>query len=213
MDLELERTARLIEEARGGRREASEELFRTYGEVLEKAMKRRLRDAPSPRFDTSDIVQEALADAVAHFGDFEHRGQGSFRRWLLRILENRLRMALHREHAQKRDSRQEVFPTANRGPRSETSPASALAASVTSPSAAASAEEERERIEGVLARLSPDHAEVIRLVKMREMTITAAARRMGRTENAVKKLRARALLAMRAELGSTPPSSGAGSAR
>jgi len=204
MDLELERTAKLIEEARAGRRAASEELFRTYRDVLEKAMQRRLRAAGSPRFDHSDIVQEALVDAVAHFGDFEDRGQGSFRRWLLRILENRLRMALHREHAQKRDARQEVRPGRIGGPESEGRPASALAGSVTSPSAAAAAGEERERIEAILARLSPDHAEVIRLVKMREMTLAETALRMGRTENAVKKLLARALLAMKVELGSEP---------
>ena len=209
MDLELERTARLIEEARAGRREASEELFRTYREVLERAMKRRLRRAPSPRFDRSDVVQEALADAVVHFADFEHRGQGSFRRWLLKLLENRLRMALHREHAQKRDSRLEAFPSGSGAAAVRPS----LAASVTSPSAAAAAGEERELIERILHRLSPDHAEVIRLIKMRELTIAAAARRMGRTENAVKKLLARALLAMRAELGHPPPSSGQESPR
>ena len=200
MDFDLDRTAKLIAEARAGRREASDELFRAYGEVLGRAIRRRMHGARSPRFDTSDVVQEALADAVLHFDDFEPRGPGSFRRWLLAILENRLRMAVHREHAEKRDARREAAPA--RG-RSGSFP-SALAGSVTSPSSAAAAGEERERVELLLARLSPDHAEVVRLVKIRELSVAEAARRMGRTENAVKKLLARALLAMRAELGRSP---------
>src|SRR5262245_37975510 len=95
MDLELERTRKLIEEARAGKREAYEELLRTYRADLE----RRLRGHVSPqlgqRVDSSDVIQEAVIDAVKGFDSFEYRGQGSFRAWLGRILENRLRMDVH----------------------------------------------------------------------------------------------------------------------
>ena len=197
MDLELERTAKLIQAARAGRRDAYEELFAAYRGDLERAMKHRLRPGASPRFDASDVVQETLADAVAHFVSFEHRGPGSFRRWLVRILENRLKMTLQRESAEMRDRAREVgLTSAAQGSIAE--------ASATSPSAAAAKGEDRERIQRVLARLPRDHAEVIRLVKLRERSIAQVAHAMGRTENAVKKLLARALLSLRDELRDVP---------
>jgi RNA polymerase sigma-70 factor (ECF subfamily) len=196
LDLELERTRKLIEAARGGRREAYEELFRMYRGALERELHGRLRVRADARFDASDVVQEALADAVRGFDSFEHRGPGSFRRWLARILENRVRMMFQHARREKRDRAREVAQGLGNGTEIDRA-RSRLAASITSPSAAAAAGEERARVARALEQLSPDHRTVIRLVRLEQRTIAEAAASMGRSENAVKKLLARALLALR----------------
>lgn len=198
-DPELEGTRRLIEDARAGKRAAYEELFRLYSEDLGRRV-RRLDLPRGARVAASDVIQETLCDALRGFDSFEPRGPGSFRRWLARILEHRVRMLANHQHAQKRDARREVEVAAD-GPASGTAPVERLAGSVQSPSSVAARGERREALERALERLSDDHREVLRLVKLHELPIAAAAQEMRRSENAVKKLLARALLELRAVLG------------
>jgi RNA polymerase sigma-70 factor (ECF subfamily) len=198
MDLGLERTRDLIQAARAGQREAYEELFRAHRADLAREIANKMRARRSSRCERSDIVQQTLLDAVAHFDTFEPRGPGSFRRWLVRILENRLYMSVRRERREKRDARRDVQleNESVAGSRRE-----ATSGSTASPSFGAARREERERVRAALERLPAEHARVIRLVKLEELSIAVAAQRMSRSENAVKKLLARALLALRAELG------------
>ncbi len=199
MDLELDETRRLVGAARSGSREAYEQLFRMYREDLE----RRARAHLGPRasgIDASDLVQETLTDAVRGFERFEPRGAGSFRGWLARILENRLLQVVRAEKREKRDTAREEPLVQSGGSAAAGTPR--VQASATSPSQGAVRREEREQIEGALAALPPDQAEVIRLVKLEELRLDEVAQRMGRSENAVKKLLARALLRLRGELGS-----------
>jgi len=200
-DGELERTRRLIEEARAGRREAYEELFRIYSEELG-ARVQRLALPRGPRVAASDVIQETLVDAVRGFEAFEPRGPGSFRGWLGRILDNRVRMLANTLHAQKRDARREVnLRTGELSSSDAHDPTPSLAGSGTSPSGAAAIGERGEALERALAKLSRDHQEVLRLIKLHEHSIAETARTMGRSENAVKKLLARALLELRTALG------------
>jgi len=60
-----------------------------------------------------------------------------------------------------------------------------------------------ERLERALGRLSPDHAEVVRLVKIEGLRIRDVAERMGRSETAVKNLLLRALGSLREAFGET----------
>ena len=199
-DFDLEQTRRWIDAARAGQREAYEELFRLHREDLTREARRL--GAGHGRLDSSDVVQEALADAVREFDSFEYCGEGSFRRWLHKILENRVRTAWKHAHAQKRDARREV----DWGHPTETAVSgvdgvASLADSGVSPTAAARRREQECELSAALERLSPDHREVIRLVKLRELSLADVAGVMGRSENAVKKLLARALLELRGVLG------------
>jgi len=188
MEPDSESTQRLFEQARAGRREAYEALFELHRPELDREVKRRLRGRAA-RLDASDVVQEAFADAVRGFASFEPRGPGSFRGWLARIVENRLRMMLKAKRAAKRDVELETALSSGIAPDSATSPISAAARS-----------ERAEEVERALSRLSPAHREVLRLVRLRERSIADAACAMGRSENAVKKLLARALLELREEI-------------
>jgi RNA polymerase sigma-70 factor (ECF subfamily) len=187
----VDRTRRLVQEARAGCREAFDELFSSQRPRLERALRGRVPRALAPRVDVSDIVQAALLDAYRGLERFEDRGEGSFVRWLRRVAENRLRMELGRH-----------LGRARRELGREVSPERSLerAASVTSPSSAAGRGERGEIVARALARLHPDHREVLRCVRVEGRSIAEAARAMGRSENAVKKLLARASLELASRL-------------
>jgi RNA polymerase sigma-70 factor (ECF subfamily) len=188
MDSELRRTQALVERARSGERRAYEELFRVHRAWLE----RRVRDRCPRKLEASDLIQDALVDAVRGFDGFRPRGPGSFRAWLATLLENRLRMSLrHGDRARRSPARQEALGPPSAGPP----------ASITSPSEAAAREERERSLRNALEGLAPRHREVLRLVKLEGRGVAEAARLLGTSENAVKKRLARALLALRGELG------------
>ena len=140
-------------------------------------------------------------DALANFDRCESRGPGSFRRWLATIVENRIRQNLRSAFAARRDAGR-VTPLVEASRSDLGLPALVPPAEQTSPSGAAAREEERARLERVLEELAPDQRDVLRLVKLRELSIAEVARTMQRSENAVKKLLARALGELRARLES-----------
>jgi RNA polymerase sigma-70 factor (ECF subfamily) len=200
MDEELERTRVLLERARGGDEEAYDVLFARHRGELERIAHARLPPSVRQRVDASDVVQECELAALESFEEFEYRGPGSFRHWLQRILENRL-FLMQRFHGRSR--REVAREVALEAPSEERSPdrrAGVLADSATSPSNRASAEERRARLRARLAWLPDDQRRVLELVKLEERSVSEAARLLGRSENAVKKLLARALLRLRSEL-------------
>jgi RNA polymerase sigma-70 factor (ECF subfamily) len=199
MDPELERTRELIDAARAGEQAACEELFRLHRAELSRKLRGRVPAELRRRVEDSDVLQSALADAVRAFDTFEYQGRGSFRRWLARILENRLRMDFNFHVARERRSARREVRLA--GPDATgASVGFSPAADITSPSQAAAASEQRAAIEGALAKLSEDHRHVIRLVRLEGRSLADAARELGRTENAAKKLLARALLELSSAL-------------
>lgn len=194
MAVELERTRRLIELARAGRGEAYDELFRTHQPELERRLARRLPADLLRRVEPADVIQEALVDAVRGFDSFRYRGESSFRKWLARLLENRMHtLRVHYVATQKRDSCLDV-PLARSDSGSSGPRGAMLADTGTSPSSAAAAHEDRERIERALATLPPDRREVIRRIELEGRSVSDVALEMGRSENAVRKLLTRALL-------------------
>ncbi|MEW6744452.1 MAG: sigma-70 family RNA polymerase sigma factor [Planctomycetota bacterium] len=200
MDPEFESTRRLIEAARAGRQEAYELLFQTYRKELERRVQGRFPAKLQHRLEASDVVQDALTDAVRHFESFRYRGKRSFRNWLLRILENRIRMAVNFHLVRRRrDSGREV-PLPDTSPAESKPSGPVLAASVTSPSDAAARRERQERLEQALNVLPRDYGEVIRRVRIQGQSLAEAAEAMGRSQNAIKKLLARALLRLRESL-------------
>jgi RNA polymerase sigma-70 factor (ECF subfamily) len=194
----VDATEHLLRRARDGDAAAFETLLRVHGDRLRRTARGQLPAALRGRIDDSDLVQEALVDAVQHLDQFEERGEGSFRRWLATLMRNRLLMAIqHYLGRKKRDAAREQRLAASSASRTF---GLKLASPRSSPSAAAIRSERKSALEQALASLPADHAEVVRLVRLQELTIADAAAAMGRTENAVKKLLARALLSRRVEL-------------
>jgi RNA polymerase sigma-70 factor (subfamily 1) len=144
-------TRTLVRRAQEGDREAQGMLFaRIYPDILQ-AARFRLGPALRARLDSLDLAQAALYEAARDLSRFEPQSQGSFRRWLLGILENRIRKLFEFYRARRRDLRREV-PLGREPP---------VAAPADSPAQRLLRLEDRERLEAAMDRLSDEHREVI----------------------------------------------------
>jgi RNA polymerase sigma-70 factor (ECF subfamily) len=150
------------------------------------------------RLSEDDVLQETLLQAHRSLADFHDQGQGSFRRWMFSVAENRLR-DLHKYHAaQKRDATREV-PI---GPRSdeESHLLQSLSAAGASPSSAAHRGELVARLVDHIARLPEPLGEVLVLRAIEERTFQEIAQQLDKSPATVKGLYVRALKSLKDEL-------------
>ena len=92
-------TLSLLTRARAGDEGAMNDLFARYLPALQRWARGRLPTKFRDLADTSDVVQEALAQTFKKIGGFEHRGEGAFHAYLRQAVMNRIRDELRRaEH-------------------------------------------------------------------------------------------------------------------
>lgn len=173
------------------------ELYRHYLGLLARAQTgRRLQG----KVDPADILQETYMVASRDFGRFRGGSEGELLAWLRRILAgvvaNQVR---HYLGTKRRDVRLEV-ELAGDLDRSSRAFDRALVARQSSPSQRASLRERAVLLAEALGRLPGDYREVIVLRQLEELAFPEVAARMGRTEDSVKNLWARALARLRREL-------------
>ena len=137
------------------------ELYRNYLHLLARTqIDLHLRG----RIDPSDLVQETMLEAYRDFGQFRGGTEGELLAWLRRILVHNLaRLAEKHLKTRKRDARREV-PLHRRLAdleRSSDQIDAALVSQATSASGRAQRREQAAILADTLARLKPDHREVI----------------------------------------------------
>lgn len=160
-----------------------EQLFtRAYPQLLQ-AARFRLGPALRARLDTLDLAQTAYQAAFRDLARYRYEGKGSFSRWLLGILENKIRNSLEFFKARRRDMRKDVALDGGVPIPSPT----------WSPSAALEAIEDRERLEQVMDMLPDDHREVLVSRYYLGMAWTEIGEHLGRSEEAAQMLCNRAL--------------------
>ena len=189
--------ADLVTAARAGDAEALAELVERCSKKLLARLNARLRGGLHRKVAASDILQEAHLVASRRIATFEDRGEGSFGRWLGRIVDLKLREAVRRfAGSEMRGVSREI--TAGRLSSSK------LAARGPTPSQVAMGEELKEKARRALGNLKPDQRTVVELLQEHHLTATEAARRMGKSEAAVKRLSGRALARLEELLGLVP---------
>ena len=178
----------LVRRAREGDADAARLLFDRHAATLRAGVRRRIPAALSGKVGPSDVVQEAYLAAYLSLGEFEDRGDGSFAKWLQRILRHKLLDEVRR-HARvgKRDARREE--------RLQTD-AAVVDAGQPSPSAEVAAAERSAALRETIDDLASDQATVLRLIHQEGLTLTEAGARMNRSADAVRKLYGRALVAL-----------------
>jgi RNA polymerase sigma-70 factor (ECF subfamily) len=195
---ELERERSLFDRARASDERAFESLFEMHTPFLLEWIHREVPSSLDRKVSVTDLLQEVRIAAFQRIPDFEWRGDGALRGWLLRIAQNRVRLAIRR-----------YFQTAKRGDGGEVSRpgrpnTAAFAGTGPSPSEAAVVAERARILRENLARLPEDYRHVLELSFQEQLTLREVGERMGRTREAVKKLHRRALTKlaeiMRAEL-------------
>ena len=177
---------RCVEKARAGDRAAFGELVRRYEERLLAALELSLPSGLRGASDREEILQETLCRAFQSLDRFEWRGEESLYLWLGGIARN-----VAREAAKDGNKRREL-------PRPELIPAEDV-----SPSRMMRRHERFDRLANALSRLRPEYQEVLRLARIEGLKVRDIARRMDRSEFAVKHLMARAIRQLQELFGDT----------
>ena len=181
----------LLDRARAGDRLALGRLFemcRNYLRVVAQAQGQTWLKA---KFDASDLVQQTLLEGYRDFADFHGATEAEWLGWLRRILaRNAADFARHYHGTAKRHAGREVALGAAAG---SSSAAWEPADGGESPSQQLLRKERELQVADALARLSPEHREVIILRNLQRLPFDEVACRMGRSRPAAQMLWMRAI--------------------
>lgn len=178
----------MVRRVHAGDAAAAARLFDRHLPRLRAAARARIPGSLRAKVGVSDVVQEAYVAAFCDLSRFEDRGDGSFRRWLRRILENKVASEIRRLATRGRDARREVRLASAVEP-----PAPAGRAAPRSPPSQAAAAERAAAVRAAVDSLPPDQRDVIRLVHVDGLSFVEAGARMGRSPDATRMLYHRAM--------------------
>jgi len=191
-------TGRLLAAARAGDREALGAVLQRSREFLLAIAERQLSPALRGKGGASDVVQQTYLDAQRDFAAFDGASLDELQAWLRRLLlNNAADFAKGFVGTDKRRvDREQGLPEAWRS-----SADGDLPGATPTPSVDAMAHEQAERLRAIVASLPDDYREVINCRYEEELSFAEIAARMGRSENAVRKLWFRAVERLEQELG------------
>jgi RNA polymerase sigma-70 factor (ECF subfamily) len=194
----------LIALARAGDMFALDELLAEFRHYLQLLARHQLRNRLPGKIDDSDLVQETLLDAHRGFAAFRGQRSCEFTAWLREILAHNLAQQFERYYgAQRRDPRLEQRLVADLNQSSQAFE-TAFVSKQASPSEIADRQDQAHKLANLLGRLPPSYREVIVLRHIDELSFRQVAERMKRSEDSVKHLWTRAIIAMRRHLAEAP---------
>jgi RNA polymerase sigma-70 factor (ECF subfamily) len=195
-------TQELLDRARTGNPEARQQLLMRHRKRLREMVGLRMDRRLIARVDPSDVVQEALAEAVQQLSNYLRDRPLPFYPWLRQLAWERL-IELHRRHlyAQKRSVRREDREYLALPDDSAVHLAQRLLAPGSSPSERVLRQELRDRVQTALAQLSPRDREILVLRHLEELSTNETAAVLGITAGAVKMQHLRAVRRLRGLLG------------
>jgi RNA polymerase sigma-70 factor, ECF subfamily len=181
-------TALLVRRAKDGDVDALNDLFARYHSIMIEVARRRLGPRLRQKEEPDDLAQTTFREATRDFKSYEYRGEGSLLRWLVQILQNKIRDKAEFYAAGKRDLTRE---------HSSDDEAGASAFDLTSRDLSVTQVVQRgedyELLREALEDLTPDHRRAITLVFFQGLSLREAGAQMdGRSEDAVRMLLRRA---------------------
>jgi RNA polymerase sigma-70 factor, ECF subfamily len=184
----------LLRRARSGEKNALEELFQRALPTLRRAASRRAAGsrAASAGAGASDVVQEALEQALRKLDTFKGASEAEWYAWLARILGRRAVQSVRDARRKKR-----AIPG---GLPLDTPEAAAAPSPFTSPSREASRRQEWHILLGCLHELPENQREAIRLHHLEGLSLDDAAAHMGKKPLAVKGLVGRGIKSIQARV-------------
>lgn len=146
-------TRDLLDRVKGGERDVLNHLLDRYYPRVCAVVHRCLPAAMRPRYDTGDVVQEAMVRVLKKVDTFEYRNEGSFFSWICTATERVLIDLVRHATRQRRDPAQEVRLDGSNAPQP--------AALVKGPGEQAMEHDEYERVMAGLDRLSDEQRRLI----------------------------------------------------
>ena len=199
-------TAQLVDQAHEGDVGALNQLFQRYHQVMVEVARRKLGPRLRLKEDPDDLAQTTFREATRDFQHFRYQGEGSLLRWLIQILQNKIRDKAEFYSAGKRDlSRERTIESPDLGDSSSGGGMDFSSADLTV-TQMVSRDENFEILRESLEDLSEEHRMAITLVFFEGCSLRQAGERMGgKSEDAVRMMlrRAEAKLGerLRASLG------------
>jgi RNA polymerase sigma-70 factor (ECF subfamily) len=190
----------LLERARAGDSEALGRLLEIYRNYLSLLARLQVGMRLQGKVDPADLVQETFLEAHRDLGQFRGTSEKELIAWLRQILATNLaNLIRHYYGTQRRDMNleRELVDELNQSSRVLDR---GLVAAQESPSQMASRREQAVLLADALRELTNDYREVIVLRHLEALTFPEVARRMGKSEDSVKKLWARALVRLRRQM-------------
>jgi RNA polymerase sigma-70 factor (ECF subfamily) len=196
-----ESVADLLAQARQNGPAELDRLFASCRNYLGLVARAQVESWLQAKVDASDLIQQTLLEAYRDFAHFRGTTEAEWLAWLRRILaHNAANFVRQYRGTEKRQARREV---ALAGPGDGSAARGLLdpADGGESPSQLLLRKERELLIADALARLSPDHREVIMLRNLQRLPFQEVAERMGRSRPATQMLWMRALQKLQETLG------------
>lgn len=182
----------LVDKAQSGDVDSLNQLFTRYHQTMVEIARRKLGARLRLKEDPDDLAQTTFREATRDFSSYKYQGEGSLLRWLIQILQNKIRDKAEFYSAGKRDlSKERAMDAPIEGSENEASrdfPTEDL--SVTQ---VVSRRESFDLLRHSLEDLSEEHRQAIALVFFEGLTLREAGKRMGgKSEDAVRMMLRRA---------------------
>lgn len=188
--------------ARAGSPEALGRALEACRVYLTLVAEREMDPALRAKEGASDLVQETFMEAQRAFARFHSSSKEEFLAWLRTLLLNNVADFRRRYRGtEKRAADREVALEAGTSSRDWRGN---LAAAIATPSGEFVQRETLERVQQALERLPEDYQQVVKYRYLEERSFEEIAQLMGRTSNATRKLFARAIERLQAELEAKP---------
>jgi RNA polymerase sigma-70 factor (ECF subfamily) len=197
--------AQWLPQARAGSREALGKALEACRGYLLVVANRQLQAELQPKGGPSDLVQETFLEAQRDFAQFHGESGDELLAWLRQLLLHNLANFRRRYHGTgKRQLGREVAMQSETPSGLGDLGSPGVVADTPSPSKKAIAREQVEALEGALPRLPEDYRQVITYRYREGLSFAEIAARLGRSENAIRKLWFRALEQLQQEMDRSP---------
>src|SRR5262245_43124643 len=186
-------TGGLVSRAKSGDTDALNELFARYHKLMVEIARRKLGTRLRLKEEPDDLAQTTFREATRDFGNYRYRGEGSLVRWLVQILQNKIRDRAEFYGATKRDLARERAMEAPPSGELEAMPRLEPESQDLSVTMQVQRDENYEHLRKALAELTPEHRRAIALVFFQGLQLREAGEAMGgKSEDAVRMMLKRA---------------------
>ena len=190
---ENDETAKLVASAQAGDVDSLNDLFTRYHQTMVEMARRKLGPRLRLKEDPDDLAQTTFREATRDFASYTYRGEGSLLRWLIQILQNKIRDRAEFYTAGKRDLSRERAVNTGEGDDGTLSGVPELPSEDLSVTRVVARDESFGLLRESLSELSDEHRQAITLVFFQGLSLREAGEQMeGRSEDAVRMLLRRA---------------------
>src|SRR5262245_12886480 len=190
---ESDETGQLVARAKSGDAQALNELVARYHRVMIEIARRKLGTRLRLKEEPDDLAQTTFREATRDFGNYQYRGEGSLVRWLVQILQNKIRDRAEFYGATKRDLSRERTMEAPPSKDLEAMPTLEPESRDLSVTMSVQRDENYEHLHRALTELTPEHRQAIALVFFQGLQLREAGEAMGgKSEDAVRMMLKRA---------------------